>query len=96
MFFKDIKHFVYSIENHINNCLSLLQLLELILYNCSTVCEVASGLPTPRGRHNSNHYRGSVYELDRQTKCQRTGSVTELDEIELAFLKNAYSFHPVQ
>ena len=22
--------------------------------------------------------RGSVYELDRQTKCHRTGSVTEL------------------
>ena len=34
--------------------------------------------------------RGSVYELDRQAKCHRTESVTELDEIEKAFFKNAY------
>ena len=28
----------------------------------------------------TRHGRGSVYELDRQTKCHRTGSVTELTE----------------
>ena len=28
-----------------------------------------------------NTSRGSVYELDRLTKCHRNGSVTELDEI---------------
>ena len=40
-------------------------------------------------------YRESVYELDRQTKCHRTVSVTELDEILYAFFKIA-QFHPVQ
>ena len=31
---------------------------------------------------SENDGRGSVYEVDRQTKCHRTGSVAELDEIE--------------
>ena len=35
--------------------------------------------------------RGSVYELDRQTECQRNGYVTELDTIKYAFFKIDYS-----
>ena len=38
--------------------------------------------------------RWSVYELDKQSKCHRTGRVTEIDEIEWAFLEHDIKFHP--
>ena len=64
---------LYSVQRLVLLCVNVQRVLLL----CFTVqCTEASSVMC-----HSTVGRGSVYELDRQTKCHRTGSVTELDEI---------------
>ena len=57
--------------------------MSLKLFHFTAVLEQLSMCSmSSRELEHPNSHRGSVDELDRQMKCHRTGSVTDLDEIE--------------
>ena len=61
-------------------CNPLLTSFEQVLWTVVEVSPLFANSTPLKDPPHCQPTRGSVYELDRQMKCHRTGSVTELDE----------------